>query len=78
MALPECLVDTYKRYKADTCRVAGWLAQTSEAYGYHVWNSKSDVAGEGKATIGRLKGKARKNAKANEKVSLITPPGLSL
>ena len=34
MGLPDFLFDSHKRYKADTNRVAAWLAETAQKYGH--------------------------------------------
>lgn len=51
----------YRNYKADTDVVASWLATTAEQHGYRVGGAS---AANPAATGGRLKGKARKQAKA--------------
>ncbi|KAL7809309.1 hypothetical protein V8C44DRAFT_350489 [Trichoderma aethiopicum] len=53
----------YQQYKADTNLVAEWLAVTAKAHG-HVSLAASCAAKAPAATGGRLKGKARKQAKA--------------
>ncbi|CAG9992199.1 unnamed protein product [Clonostachys byssicola] len=58
--LPPALKSIYQQYKADTDAVATWLATTAKARGY-VQGLGS--AASGGAPSGRLKGKARKQAK---------------
>jgi hypothetical protein len=55
--LPPALKSIYQQYKGDTDAVATWIATTAKAHGY--------VEGMGSAASGggRLKGKARKQAK---------------
>lgn len=65
----------YQRYKADTATVAKWLASTARSYGY-------DLKERAKVKIapsigGRLKGKARKAAKAATKSSNTADLGSS-
>lgn len=58
--LPDNLVSIYKEYKEDTNAVASWLASTAKSCGY-----PSDLlGGDPPQATGRLKGKARKEAKA--------------
>ncbi|KAK8079330.1 hypothetical protein PG994_003137 [Apiospora phragmitis] len=62
--LPSTLINTYSQYKQDTNSVATWLASTAKANGY-----PSDLlsgANGNKAGGGRLKGKARTNAKKSK------------
>jgi hypothetical protein len=55
------LSSSYARYKEDTQRVATWLACTAKRYGYVEQTPKHNTD---KATgSGRLKGKARKEAR---------------
>lgn len=56
--LTPALKSIYQKYKADTDLVAEWLAVTAKTNGYEV------AAATPTATGGRLKGKARKLAKA--------------
>ena len=56
--LPDFLFDTYKRYKADTDRVAAWLVETAQKCG-HTLESQVTSRPSGP----RLKGKARKEAR---------------
>ncbi|KAM0258486.1 hypothetical protein ACHAQJ_003825 [Trichoderma viride] len=62
MLLPS-LKGIYQQYKADTDLVAEWLAVTAKTYGY-IATTPSSAANPQTATGGRLKGKARKLAKA--------------
>lgn len=61
--LPAALVSVYQQYKDDTNAVAAWLASTAKSCGY-----PADLLSGGQATgperSKRLKGKARKQAKA--------------
>lgn len=60
--LPSSLKGIYQQYKADTDVVAEWLAVTAIEHGYRSANSLS--ASNPAVKGGRLKGKARKQAKA--------------
>ncbi|KAH8771449.1 hypothetical protein BGZ57DRAFT_954322 [Hyaloscypha finlandica] len=66
--LPEFLSDSYSRYKEDTNVFATWLTNTAKACGHTSSNTtqvaSSDPMSEAPASI-RLKGNARKEAKAN-------------
>lgn len=62
-SLPHFLFDSHKRYKEDTNRVASWLAETGQKCGY----SLNSDAPESAPTTGRLKGKARKEAREKER-----------
>jgi hypothetical protein len=57
-SLPDFLFDTHKRYKADTNRVAEWLAKTAQKWGLKLETHPSSSRPSG----GRLKGKARQEA----------------
>ncbi|KAE8354727.1 hypothetical protein BDV28DRAFT_130402 [Aspergillus coremiiformis] len=59
--LSEFLTSSYLQYKEDTNSVASWLATTAKKCGYPV--NSSSAAG---TPTGRLKGKARKAAKAQK------------
>ncbi|RDI84382.1 hypothetical protein Vi05172_g5646 [Venturia inaequalis] len=61
--LPDYLSSSYARYKEDTHTVASWLANTAAKHGYSDFTSFS-MPIEGPKPSGRLKGKARKGAKA--------------
>lgn len=56
--LPPTLFSSYTQYKQDTNSVAAWLASTAKAYGY-----ASDLNSETSKPSGRLKGKARAQAR---------------
>lgn len=63
--LPDNLVTVYQQYKKDTDAVASWLASTARSCGYPadlLCGSSSQTAGPDQ--VKRLKGKARKEAKA--------------
>ncbi|OAQ97508.1 hypothetical protein LLEC1_00826, partial [Akanthomyces lecanii] len=60
--LASSLNGIYQQYKADTDVVAQWLEVTAKAHGYQ--SDNSSPASSNAATTGRLKGKARKQAKA--------------
>jgi hypothetical protein len=57
--LPEFLFHSYKRYKVETNRVAAWLAETAQTCGYTLEGQPAIARPSG----GRLKGKARKEAR---------------
>jgi hypothetical protein len=59
--LPPSLIDTYRSYKQDTNTIATWLATTAKGFGYPADLLQGDV--EPTKPKGRLKGKARKEAK---------------
>ena len=59
--LPAFLFDNYKRYKEDTNRIAAWLVETAQQHGHHIQGQPS--------TPGRLKGKARTQAREEAKTS---------
>ncbi|PMD63439.1 uncharacterized protein K444DRAFT_715841 [Hyaloscypha bicolor E] len=67
--LPEFLPDSYSRYKEDTNVFATWLTNTAKACGHTSRDTtqiaSSDPMNEAPASV-RLKGNARKEAKANE------------
>ena len=58
--LPSSLKSIYQQYKVDTDSVANWLATTAKANGYADNASSSNNV---PVKPGRLKGKARKQAK---------------
>ena len=63
--LPASLKTVYQQYKADTDTVASWLANTAKGNGYgSATKSGATGAKNPPAKSGRLKGKARKEAKA--------------
>jgi hypothetical protein len=68
MGLPDFLFDSHKRYKADTDRVAAWLAETAQKFGHALKSQPSMSRPAGSA---RLKGKARKEAR--EKAATTSP-----
>ncbi|KAI1808824.1 hypothetical protein F4811DRAFT_548401 [Daldinia bambusicola] len=69
--LPPSLVSTYQQYKNDTDSVAGWLASTAKAVGYLSKSlAQQQVPG---GTNGRLKGKARAEAKKKQGSSSTKP-----
>lgn len=68
--LPDYLSSSYARYKEDTHTIASWLANTAAQHGYKDGSSVKPVEVK-KPAQGRLKGKARKEAKA---AGAIPPP----
>lgn len=58
--LPEGLVSTYLEYKRDTDAIAAWLASTAKASGFTASLTPVSLYG---TNAGRLKGKARAQAK---------------
>ena len=70
--VPETIRSRFEAYKKDTNAVAIWLAATAKRFGYPVDLMRSDTEAEQKLPNtngnGRLKGKARKMAKAAQKV----------
>lgn len=69
--LPGTLVSVYRQYKQDTDAVASWLASTAKACGYPK-DLLSPVTNPTPSS-GRLKGKARKEAKKAGNVSTAQP-----
>lgn len=65
--------NTYQRYKKQTDRIAQWLLETAERCGYSP-ESCPDENTFPKAPGGRLKGKARKEARQQEPSSLPHAP----
>ncbi|OAA40372.1 hypothetical protein ISF_09813 [Cordyceps fumosorosea ARSEF 2679] len=65
---PSSLKGIYRNYKADTDVVASWLATTAQQHGYRVGGASAAYPA---ATGGRLKGKARKQAKATMPVATL-------
>lgn len=57
--LPPSLFSSYHEYKQDTNSVAAWLASTAKAHGYTADISRPEAS----KSAGRLKGKARTQAK---------------
>lgn len=68
--LPGPLFSAYQQYKEDTDSVAAWLASTARKCGYKADQLSSSGA---KAGPGRLKGKARKDAKKQQQAPQIAP-----
>ncbi|KAF5251875.1 hypothetical protein FANTH_3057 [Fusarium anthophilum] len=62
--LPPYLVSTLELYKKDTDSVAGWLASKAKYYGYKSQTAEPNNKDTQKKPSGRLKGKARKEAKS--------------
>jgi hypothetical protein len=63
--LPECFIDSYKRYKADTTKIAIWLAESAEISGFP---NKNSILQPSKTAVNqqpkvKLKGRARKLAR---------------
>lgn len=64
--LPSTLVSTYQQYKQDTDSIAAWLASTAKSLDFSSELSPATTAnasGSETASTGRLKGKARVQAK---------------
>ncbi|RDI78380.1 hypothetical protein Vi05172_g11587 [Venturia inaequalis] len=73
--LPESLVSSYRKYKSDTDHIGNWLVSTAKKYGYPadlLTTSKTPTANPA-PTSTRLKGKARKAAKAAGTASSVPP-----
>lgn len=74
--LPSMLKGTYWQYKQDTDSVAGWLASTAKSLGYSAADLQSLVAAASASKAvesgGRLKGKARAQAKKRAAASAAT------
>ncbi|KAF5568682.1 hypothetical protein FNAPI_55 [Fusarium napiforme] len=72
--LPTPLQGTYQQYKADTDSVAAWLASTAKACGYpaDLLTSTAVPSSQPKGG-GRLKGKARKDAKKQKPAPSVAP-----
>ncbi|KAK8036298.1 hypothetical protein PG993_008912 [Apiospora rasikravindrae] len=64
--LPSTLINTYSQYKQDTNSVATWLASTAKANGYPSDLLSGTSSGNKAGGGGRLKGKARANAKKSK------------
>lgn len=62
--LPNLLTSQYLQYKTDTEIVATWLARTAKQCGLDVDQDSQEPVKKAKPAAGRLKGKARKAAKA--------------
>lgn len=63
--LPPTLFSAYRQYKKDTDAVASWLMLTAKARGYPAHLLTNPASQQPKST--RLKGKARKEAAAQQK-----------
>ena len=63
--LPECFIDSYKRYKADTRTIATWLTEGAEISGFTNKNSvhQANPTVINQQTKVKLKGRARKLAR---------------
>ena len=78
--LPECFIDSYKRYKADTAKIATWLAESAEISGFTNKNSilQPSITAVNQQTKAKLKGRARKLAReaanAEKKTTTKQPP----
>ncbi|KAI1859910.1 uncharacterized protein JN550_011829 [Neoarthrinium moseri] len=70
--LPPPLVGVYQQYKQDTDSIAAWLASTAAAHGYS--RDLLQTGSEKTQSTGRLKGKARKNAKKQAAGGTKSPP----
>ncbi|KAF4537409.1 uncharacterized protein LTHEOB_1600 [Lasiodiplodia theobromae] len=88
MSLPEFLSGSYRRYKEDTTAFTTWLSQAAAAVGWKVpkkplqdaepakpGGSSAPSTNTAQAQSGRLKGKARKAAKAAAQQSTATSSG---
>lgn len=73
MQLPEYLLGTYRRYKSDTSTVATWIAEEASKRGYKAGNAVQREAPK-TAPSQRLKGKARKEAKAGGSINQSSAP----
>jgi len=67
--LPTPLVSIYQQYKQDTDSVASWLASTAKACGYPSNLLASPDGNAPQKAAGRLKGKARSEAKKNGRLN---------
>jgi hypothetical protein len=78
--LPECFIDSYKRYKADTRTIATWLTEGAEISGFTNKNSihQPNPTVTNQQTKVKLKGRARKLARdaanAEQKTRAKKPP----
>lgn len=71
--LPPSLVSVYQKYKEDTNAVAAWLASTAKSRGYDsTGGAASSSTTTAPSSSKRLKGKARKDAKAALQQSLVS------
>ncbi|KAF5536712.1 hypothetical protein FPHYL_12922 [Fusarium phyllophilum] len=72
--LPTPLQGTYQQYKADTDSIAAWLASTAKACGYPADLLTSTAVQQSQPKGGgRLKGKARKDAKKQKQAPSVAP-----
>ncbi|KAG8410933.1 hypothetical protein J3458_016498 [Metarhizium acridum] len=74
--LPDALISTYCEYKKDTDSIATWLASTAKLAGFpdHLLSSTCKTAGKANGSGGRLKGKARTEAKKKAKAPSTGTP----
>ena len=78
--LPECFIDSYKHYKADTRTIATWLTESAEISGFTNKNSvhQANPTVTNEQTKVKLKGRARKLARdaanAEQKTRAKKPP----
>jgi hypothetical protein len=76
--LPECFIDSYKRYKADTTKIATWLAESADLSGFtnkrSILHLNNTVANQ--QPKAKLRGRARKLARdaANAKKKTLVQP----
>jgi hypothetical protein len=80
--LPHFLSSSYTRYKEDTKKIAAWLACTADSHGHleKPFLAQPKVNDTKQSTpVGRLKGKARKEAKvaAQSKPKVCRENGLT-
>lgn len=61
--LPNFLYDTYKQYKADTDKIATWLAETAKKCGWIEANAAEGASATNSSKPTKLKGRARKLAR---------------
>ncbi|KAJ0128328.1 Inversin [Fusarium oxysporum f. sp. albedinis] len=74
--LPIPLLGTYQQYKADTNSVAAWPASTAKACGCPADLLTSNMKQTSQQKVaGRLKGKARKDAKKKKPAQSTAPKG---
>ncbi|KAK0386743.1 hypothetical protein NLU13_6579 [Sarocladium strictum] len=75
--LPSHLIGTYRQYKQDTDSVASWLASTAKSCGYPadlLANSALTPEAKQAPKSGRLKGKARKEARSSGAPKTVPQP----
>jgi hypothetical protein len=80
--LPDKLSESYRQYKADTNSFVTWLSNTAVSQGYKFLSADTitttlypdPAVPLGSGTIGRLKGKARKEAKRADSSKAPLPP----